>query len=368
MAQVRTTDILPTVLDVAGVALPEHLDGQSLKPYFNGTETANRTAYGETDYPLRFGWAPLRSVREPGFKFIEAPRPELYDVKTDPRESQNQYQPWNPTVQKFRAQLAKMREEAPASQQASRGAVGQGTTDELKALGYLGPADALSSTNVPEPSLLPDPKDKIEEQNLLHNAMLAADDNRPQQARDSLERVLKIDPKSPTALLQLGQLELVSKNFAKAAEYLGRAVQVRPNDTAAAFNYGQALEKLGKLSDARDALQACLKLNPSQFPARLLLGQIYLGLHDAKNAQDQLEAALLLNPKNVEAQLSLARAQLDQQAFAEASATLEPLTHSPAASAETYDLLGQAYTGLGKKEEAQAAENRAAALRAGKSH
>ena len=368
VAQVRTTDILPTVLDVAGVALPEHLDGQSLKPYFNGTETANRTAYGETDYPLRFGWAPLRSVREPGFKFIEAPRPELYDLKTDPRESQNQYQPWNPTVQKFRAQLAKMREEAPASQQASRGAVGQGTTDELKALGYLGPADALSSTNVPEPSLLPDPKDKIEEQNLLHNAMLAADDNRPQQARDSLERVLKIDPKSPTALLQLGQLELVSKNFAKAAEYLGRAVQVRPNDTAAAFNYGQALEKLGKLSDARDALQACLKLNPSQFPARLLLGQIYLGLHDAKNAQDQLEAALLLNPKNVEAQLSLARAQLDQQAFAEASATLEPLTHSPAASAETYDLLGQAYTGLGKKEEAQAAENRAAALRAGKSH
>lgn len=368
VAQVRTTDILPTVLDVAGVALPEHLDGQSLKPYFNGTETANRTAYGETDYPLRFGWAPLRSVREPGFKFIEAPRPELYDLKTDPRESQNQYQPWNPTVQKFRAQLAKMREEAPASQQASRGAVGQGTTDELKALGYLGPADALSSTNVPEPSLLPDPKDKIEEQNLLHNAMLAADDNRPQQARDSLERVLKIDPKSPTALLQLGQLELVSKNFAKAAEYLGRAVQVRPNDTAAAFNYGQALEKLGKLSDARDALQACLKLNPSQFPARLLLGQIYLGLHDAKNAQDQLEAALLLNPKNVEAQLSLARAQLDQQAFAEASATLEPLTHSPAASAETYDLLAQAYTGLGKKEEAQAAENRAAALRAGKSH
>src|SRR5438270_6934536 len=102
VAQVRTTDILPTVLDVAGVALPEHLDGQSLKPYFNGTETANRTAYGETDYPLRFGWAPLRSVREPGFKFIEAPRPELYDLKTDPRESQNQYQPWHPTVQKFR--------------------------------------------------------------------------------------------------------------------------------------------------------------------------------------------------------------------------------------------------------------------------
>lgn len=362
-AQVRTTDILPTVLDVAAVTAPEHFDGRSLKPYFDNGETANRTAFGETDYPLRFGWAPLRSVREDGFKFIEAPRPELYDLKRDPHESQNEYHPWNSTVQQLRAKLAQWRAQIP-TQPKSAGAVGQGTTDELKALGYLGPADALSSTNVPEPSLLPDPKDKIQEQNLLHTAMLAGDDNRPLDARAALEKVLQMDAKSPTALLQLGQLELTSKNFAKAADYLGRAVQVRPNDTTAAFNYAQALEKIGKLGEARDALQLSLKGNPSQFPARLLLGRVYLGLHDPKNAQDQLEAALLLQPKSVEAALNLARAQLDQNDFADAQTTLEPLAHSSHATAETYELLAKAYAGLNKKDEANQAESRARALRA----
>lgn len=362
-AQVRTTDILPTMLELAGMRVPQHLDGQSLRPYFVAKETANRTAFGETDYPLRFGWAPLRSVREGGFKFIEAPRPELYDLKTDPKEIQNQYQPWNSTVQQLRAELAKWRAQIPA-QPHSAGAVGQGTTDELKALGYLGPADGLSSTTVPEPSLLPDPKDKIEEQNLLHVAMLAGDDDRPQDARAALEKVLQMDPKSPTALLQLGQLELSSKNFAKAADYLGRAMQVRPNDKTASFNYGQALEKLDRLTEARNVLEASLKSNPSQFPARLLLGQVYLGLHDPKNAQDQFEAALLLQPKSVEAALALARAQLDEKAFGDAAATLEPLARGSHPTAEIYELLAKAYAGLNKKDQASQAETRARALRA----
>ena len=365
ISQVRTTDILPTILEIAGVSAPEHLDGQSLKPNFAGDETADRVAFGETDYPLRFGWAPLRSIREDGFKFIEAPRPELYDLKADPKESQNQYQPWNASVQPLRAKLAQWRAQVPAVSQ-SPGAVGRGTTDELKALGYLGPADALSSTNVPEPSLLPDPKDKIEEQNLLHAAMLASDDNRPQDARNALERVLETDPKSPTALLQLGQLELSSKNFPKAADLLGRALQVRANDTTAAFNYAQALEKVGKLPEAREVLQKLLKDNPSQFPARLLLGQVYLGLDDPKNAQDQLEAALLTEPKNVEAAVSLAKALLDQHLYADAEATLKPLAHSPLLTAEFFELLAKAYTGENKKNEAAQAESRAKALRAGR--
>src|SRR6266480_326439 len=73
-AQVRTTDILPTALALTGVSAPEGLDGTSLSPYFSG-ETTDRVAIGETDYPLRFGWAPLRAVRSEGMKFIEAPRP-----------------------------------------------------------------------------------------------------------------------------------------------------------------------------------------------------------------------------------------------------------------------------------------------------
>jgi len=76
-AQVRTTDILPTVLDVLRLPAAAPLDGSSLTPYFDGAETSGRTVFGETNYPLSFGWAPLRSVRDKGFKFIEAPRPSF---------------------------------------------------------------------------------------------------------------------------------------------------------------------------------------------------------------------------------------------------------------------------------------------------
>ena len=158
-------------------------------------------------------------------------------------------------------------------------------------------------------SNLPDPKDKIEEQNLLHTAMMASDDNRTDEARRALEKVLQLDAKSPTALRQLGELELQAGDFAKAAEHLKQAREVRPEDSTAAFYEGQARQKTGDFAGARDALEASLKLTPGQFPARLLLGQVYLSLKDARNAEDQFEAALLIDPKNADAQKGLVEAQ-----------------------------------------------------------
>ena len=84
-AQVRTTDIMPTILSLLGIAAPANLDGDSLEPFLTGGEAAPRTVFGETEYPLRFGWAPLRSIRKEGFKFIEAPKPELYDLRARSR-------------------------------------------------------------------------------------------------------------------------------------------------------------------------------------------------------------------------------------------------------------------------------------------
>jgi tetratricopeptide (TPR) repeat protein len=360
-AQVRTTDILPTLIDLLGLPAPARLDGESLRPYFGGEQLSSRTAFGETDYSLRFGWAPLRSVRAEGFKFIEAPRPELYDLHSDPKELKNNYQPWDTSVQKFRVMLADLRAKMPPVP--SAGSVGQGTVDELKALGYLGRADVGSSTNVPEPSLLPDPKDKIEEQNLLHTAMIASEDNRSSEARAALERLLQLDPKSPTALRQLGELEFQAADYAKAAEHLKRAREIRPEDAAAAFQEGQALEKTGDLAGARDALEGSLKLTPGQFPARVLLGEVYLGLKDPKAAEDQFEASLLLEPKSAEAQIGVAKAQIGERAFADAIKQLERLAKSQSSNAEVFELLGQAYSGVGNKQAAQRAQDRANFLR-----
>jgi Flp pilus assembly protein TadD len=204
--------------------------------------------------------------------------------------------------------LADLRMKLPP-QSPSSATVGEGTLSELRALGYLGPADAGSSTTVPEPSLLPDPKDKIEEQNLLHRAMLASDAGDTGQARTALLEVLHLNPKSPVALRQLGEIELEAADFPNAATHLKAAQEARPDDATVAYDLGQALDKTGDFAGARDALEASLKLTPGQAQARILLGNVYLQLKNTAAAEDQFEAALLLDPSSADAKAGLARAK-----------------------------------------------------------
>ncbi len=354
-AQVRTMDIVPTALDLVHAPIPSGLDGAALKPYFGG-DTTGRTAFGETDYPLRFGWAPLRSVRADGFKLIQAPRPELYDLHADPGELKNTYDAVNSTVVKYQQLLATVYAKAPATT-AANNAASEGAKNDLQALGYA--ANATAGAN---PANLPDPKDKIEEQNLLHTAMMASDDGRSAEARSALEGVLKLDPKSPTALRQLGELELQAGDYAKAAEHLQRAREVRPEDATAAFYEGQARNRIGDFAGARDALEASLKLTPGQLEARLLLGDVYLSLKDPKAAEDQFEAAQLLDSNSIAAQVGSARAQIAEGNFGAAVEQLEPLAKSQPESAPVFEALSKAYAGQGKTAEAEKAADRAKSL------
>jgi predicted Zn-dependent protease len=305
---------------------------------------------------LRFGWAPLRSVRSTGFKLIQAPRPELYDLKADPGELTNVYHPDNGAAANLESTLAAVYPKAPTPS-GSAPATTEGATNDLKALGYTSsnPGGAAQGN-------LPDPKDKIEEQNLLHTAMIAADDNRSNDARDALEKVLELDPKSPTALRQLGELELQAADYRKAADYLKQAREVRPEDATAALEEGTARSKMGDYAGARDALEASLKLTPGQLEARLLLGDAYLGLKDAKAAEDQFEAAQLLDSNSIPAQIGLARAQVAEGNFTDAVRQLEPLTGSAPNNVQVFETLAKAYAGLGKAVEAQKAADRASIL------
>src|SRR5438270_1964505 len=362
--QVRTTDIVPTILELLGIPAPADLDGTSLKLAITGSEPTSRIAFGETDYPLRFGWAPLRSVRSEGFKFIEAPRPELYDLSSDPGELRNGYVPWDRKTQKLRKMLADLNPKSAVDGKPSSRAVAPGTIDELRALGYLGAADAHSATDVPEPSLLPDPKDKIEEQNLLHIAMMASEDGQTERARTALERLLQFDSGSEIALLQLGRLEMESRNYKDATRYFERASKMRPEDAAVALAYGRALEISGDLSGAQRTLQALLKLDAKQLAAHLLLGEVYLQSKNPKRAEDEFEAAILLQPASVEAQTGLAKTLLGEKKFPDAARFLEESTRSSGNNPDLFELLAQAYTGLGKPRQAQRAREQAKKLRA----
>jgi choline-sulfatase len=333
--QVRTTDILPTILSATGISAPAELNGESLLPLIDEKNSSNRDLFGETDYPLRWGWAPLRALRTENTKLIEAPRPELYDLQADPKELKNLYtaDAANAKAQAMQAAMAKWKSKLPPQANSAK------------------PGETL-----------PDPKDKVEVQNLLHNAMLASDDNRANDARHFLERALQLDPNSPTALRQLGELELAAGDFTKAGAHLKRACELRPDDSTAAFELGEAAEKAGDWPGARDALESGLKLQPSQMSARLRLGHVYLQLKDAKNAADQFEAALLVDSNSSEGRLGLAEAQIQQSDFAGALPDLEALTKSEPRNAAALRLLARAYRGLGRENDAKRAEEQAAAL------
>jgi arylsulfatase A-like enzyme/Tfp pilus assembly protein PilF len=338
-AQVRTTDILPTILDATGIAAPPELNGESLFPLLEKSSgekksdvTSERELFGETDYPLRWGWAPLRALRTENAKLIEAPRPELYDLHADPKELKNLYAADGAKLQSLQAEMAKWEAKLP------------------------------TPNNFAKSEKLPDPKDKIEVQNLLHNAMLASDDNRSTDARQFLEKAVELDPSSPNAFLQLGEIELAAGDYAKASRHLKQASQLRSDDPNAAYEAGEAMEKSGNFGAARDALEASLKLAPGQMPARLLLGHVYLQLKDAKNAADQFEAALLVDSENPDGRLGLAEAQIQQSDFAGALPDLEALTKSDPRNATALRLLARAYRGLGREPDAKRVEAQAAAL------
>ena len=345
-SEVRTTDILPTILSIAGVAVPAELNGESLKPLMTGTgapassspsssssssvSSLTRELFSETDYPLRWGWAPLRALRTANSKLIDAPRPELYDLQNDPKEQKNLYAADATRLKSMQTQMAVWKARLPEATKAAKG------------------------------ENLPDPKDKVQVQNLLHNAMLAGDDNRSNDARQYLERALQLDPASPTALRQLGELEYSAGDFSNAASHLKKASELRPDDSTAAFELGEAMAKAQNWSGARDALESSLKLSPSQMPARLLLARVYLQLKDAKNAADQYEAALLVDATNTEGRLGLAEAQIQQSDFAAALPDLELLVKSDSRNAAANRLLARAYRGLGREEDAKRAEAAAA--------
>ena len=348
LAQVQTTDILPTVLDLLNIAPPAPLANRSLRPYFAGTREEGRVVFGETDYPLRFGWAPLRAVRSEGFKFIEAPQPEFYDLAKDPGEVANTYEPWNKTVQQLRVELAASGMRPPKLSLAT-GAASTKTLDELRALGYLGPRDAHTTTNVPELSSLPDPKDKIEEQNLLHSAMMSADQGRLQDAQASLEKLLTLDPNFTVASREMGELAFKAGDYQTAADSFQRVLRANPDDTSAAFYEAKALSKLGNPQGARNLLEGVVARSTGQLEGRILLARIDAQLGDGAAEEDQLEAVLLLDPVNHDALLELAREQLETRRFNDVIGLLEPQVKK---SPDLIPLLIEAYAGAGRQADA----------------
>ena len=84
--QVRTVDIAPTLLDMAGLAAPAATDGASLLPFIEDREHADRTALAVTS---DLGNLSQMALRQPPWKLVRwvpSDDEEAYRLDLDPRE------------------------------------------------------------------------------------------------------------------------------------------------------------------------------------------------------------------------------------------------------------------------------------------
>ncbi len=92
---VLNLDIAPTLLDVAGLPVPEGMQGRSLRPLWRGQAPADwRTAfyYRYYEYPQPHRVLPHYGVRTQRYKLIHYPTTgewELFDLQEDPHEQRN---------------------------------------------------------------------------------------------------------------------------------------------------------------------------------------------------------------------------------------------------------------------------------------
>jgi tetratricopeptide (TPR) repeat protein len=149
---VQLSDVFTTVVQAVGIRdVPPPRGTVSLLDVAAGRGGEGRKLYAETVFPrIHFGWADIASLMEGSAHYIEAPKPELYDVGKDPAEKENLASGLPPAFRSLRIEMEKLRTGFTAP-----GPIDPEDAKKLASLGYL--SSGASAGSGP----LPDAKDEI---------------------------------------------------------------------------------------------------------------------------------------------------------------------------------------------------------------
>jgi len=259
-------DVAPTILDFLGAPAPASFAGTSL------LGAASHPVYSESLYTHdSFGWAALRSLRLGPYKYIEAPRPELYDLEKDPGERNNIVATNPGQASTLRTELANLLARYPRRAPAAA-AVATPEVQKLLSLGYLapGPRTRLAGSGA-------DPKDRLAEYRLYEMSMDAVTHRRLNEAVALLTRILATDPTNPVARRDLGSCYLDLDDYAKARASFEELVRVAPDDYPSQFGLGMADKHLGLLDQARAHFEAACRIAPRALQCRRELDALKQG-------------------------------------------------------------------------------------------
>ena len=409
-------DVAATLLDLVGLPTGG-LDGVSLRPQLSGGRSAARRVYSETFYPrYHFGWSELVAVTEDRFRYVHAPRPELFDLAHDPGERHNLADRRPDAVASMNDWLARQGEAAPATPEE----VPAETREKLQALGYVGLSPSARAG-----ADLADPKDRIGAYEDLKRALalrqsghdveavaafrkLLADNpgmidawetlgytlirlGRTREGIDAVDRALRLDPlrttahlalakvyalegKEETALLHaelasgqdpaqgnetLAQLMMDRGDLPRAVQYARRSVAADPQRIMSRFILGVAAQRAGRYPEALQEFQKAEEAKRRQ--RRVVVRNLHAHMADClarlgreAEAEREFRAELQAIPHSEEARVGLAMLYRAQGRDGEARASLAGLIAAlPRPGPEAYLKVVQTFSVLGDTEAAR---------------
>jgi choline-sulfatase len=278
-SRVSLLDLAATLVDLAGAhALP----GASLRRFARdpGDDAQAGRFYAETLAPrLDFGWSDLRSWQEGRFKYIRAPRPELYDLDADPEETRN-------LVESSPEVAAKLRQALDAGLQGlgdaeSRRNPDPESAERLRALGYVqGPGGRGSGA---------DPKDRLEVARLIARA--AGPFSGPRELILAYEQIAERDPENPLVNFRLADALLRAGRTRESIGLFRKVVAAGPRSADPYVGLATALAQLDRLGEAKAALEKALEVDAASGQVHYNLGELARLRGDATEARAHYEAA-----------------------------------------------------------------------------
>jgi choline-sulfatase len=361
---VGLVDVLPTSLALLGIEDPEadSRDGIDLRPQFLAPLADGRPTYVESLVPLLdFGWSELRGLRADGWKYISAPRPELYDLSEDPGETQNLLETEPRRAAQMRAQL----EEMVVDDDVVEVAMGQQIVDpetlqRLLSLGYLG------GGSTPEQQRDVDPKDKIAIAEAFNetigSVVKMVGEERWTEAERELEGLTNIAPNHFTVHFYIGKVALAQGRVERATASLEAALELNASYTNTYIELARAYEAGGQVERATDLLREAMRSEPEDFTFPINLGDLYQRQQRLAEAMEAYRAARRLAPEHPGLINRMANVYLMQGQPLVALEMLETATDRTPENPLIWGNLGTVLGSLGRFEEAEQAFRRGAEL------
>lgn len=288
---VSLIDVMPTLLELYDLPAPE-MDGTSLAPLFGGGSIPARDLYGETLYPLFFNWSPSYSVRRGGWKFIQSPEPELYDLNEDPKELENLLPASQSSADSLSGSLTAQMETWAAEGTTSEARMSLESAEAMAALGYTGGAAVVPD----DPGALPDMKTRTDVYHRLGLAMAQMGKRQFAAARVQFEKLAEEEPTNPSVFLNLGDILGNTGDYAGAEAHFRICLDLAPNNRMAKTKLGKLLFSMERTDEAEAVFDDILHDTPKDPEVNFFKGKIQEKRGEYKQALEFYEKVEKLLP------------------------------------------------------------------------